>query len=276
MSQTLMQSTKRGDTLIEVMFAFAVFALVAIMSVTMMNLGLAASERSLEVVTVRNEINAQAEALRFIHSSYIAELNLPRECGPDAPKCQQFAGLWGRIISYARDPANSPNEDKRYSIELPVNNCTDVGEPSNSAPYINEADLLVRNNAFVINTRRLSAQDNITDAYIAAMKPTPTTKQLFYAPSISARIIYSKTTGDNTEDGDPGNSTTTLTDNVDPLLQYTRISRVEGIWVVAVKSSSTGTPQYYDFYIGSCWYGSNSPSPSSIDTVVRLYSPEKS
>ena len=54
MPQALTQSAKRGDTLIEVMFAFAIFSLVAIMSVTMMNLGLAASERSLEVVTVRD------------------------------------------------------------------------------------------------------------------------------------------------------------------------------------------------------------------------------
>ena len=278
MPQALTQSAKRGDTLIEVMFAFAIFSLVAIMSVTMMNLGLAASERSLEVVTVRNEINAQAEALRFIHSSYIAEMNLPRpddpkyseQCSKREIKCQQFAPLWERITGLARDPDNSPSEDKRYSIELPVTNCT----ANEGGFYENNADILVKNNAFVINTRRLSAQDNIRDAYIPAMKPSPTTTQLFYAPSISARVIYSKTTGDNTEDGAPDNSTSTLTDNVDPLLQYTKVSRVEGLWVEAVKSSSYTTPQYYDFYIQTCWYGTDSPAPSSLDTIVRLYNPD--
>ena len=68
---------KRGDTIIEVMFAFAIFTMVAIVTVSMMNLGLATSERSLELVTARNELNAQAEALRFVHSSYISELTLP-------------------------------------------------------------------------------------------------------------------------------------------------------------------------------------------------------
>lgn len=57
---------KRGDTIIEVMFAFAIFTMVAIVTVSMMNLGLATSERSLELVTARNELNAQAEALRFV------------------------------------------------------------------------------------------------------------------------------------------------------------------------------------------------------------------
>lgn len=274
MSQELVLAAKRGDTLIEVMFAFAIFALVAIMGVTMMNLGLAASERSLEVTTVRNEINAQAEALRFIHSSYIAELNLPETCNDtDAPKCQQFKGLWETIISNARDPANSTDEDKRYSIELPITNCT--ADADKGGFYANDADILVKNNAFVINTRRLAAQDDITHAYIPAQKPTSTTKQLFYAPSISARIIYSNITGDNTEDGNPDNSTTNMSD---ALIQYTHVSRIEGIWVVAVKSRAGDDKpqQYYDFYIGSCWYGSNSPSPTSIDTVVRLYNPEKS
>ena len=100
MVKTLSTKVKRGDTVIEVMFAFAVFALVAILSIAMMNSGVATSERSLELVVARNELNAQAEALRFIHSSYVSELTLPtcNEVTSVDDKCQQFSDLWTKII----------------------------------------------------------------------------------------------------------------------------------------------------------------------------------
>ena len=84
--------TRRGDTLIEVMFAIAVFSMVAVISISMMNAGVASGERSLELVTARNELNAQAEILRFIHSSYVSELTLPKctnELISKGEKCQQ-------------------------------------------------------------------------------------------------------------------------------------------------------------------------------------------
>jgi type II secretory pathway pseudopilin PulG len=61
-----------GDTIIEVLFAVAVFAMVAVGSLSIMNLGTATAQRSLEISLVRQQIDAQAEALRFIHQSYIA------------------------------------------------------------------------------------------------------------------------------------------------------------------------------------------------------------
>lgn len=64
--------SQRGDTLIEVMVAFGVFSLVAIGALTVMNQGTAMSQRTLELSTVREEINGQAEALRFLHDAYVA------------------------------------------------------------------------------------------------------------------------------------------------------------------------------------------------------------
>ena len=61
---------QRGDTLIEVLFAFSVFSLVAVGSLTIMNEGTNVSERALEINLVRSQLNAQAEALRFLHDSY--------------------------------------------------------------------------------------------------------------------------------------------------------------------------------------------------------------
>lgn len=62
----------RGDTIIEVIFAFAIFAMVAIGSITVMNQGTASAQRSLEITLVRQQIDAQAEAIRYIHQAYVA------------------------------------------------------------------------------------------------------------------------------------------------------------------------------------------------------------
>lgn len=62
----------KGDTLIEVMFAFSIFALVAVGSLTIMNQGVATAQRSLEITLVRAQMDAQAEAIRYIHQAYVA------------------------------------------------------------------------------------------------------------------------------------------------------------------------------------------------------------
>ena len=59
------EDTKRGDTIIEVMFAIAIFGLVAILSISSMNRGVVTAETTLEATTARDELNAQAEALRL-------------------------------------------------------------------------------------------------------------------------------------------------------------------------------------------------------------------
>lgn len=66
------RSQERGDTIIEVLFAFAVFAMVSVGSLTIMNQGVATAQRSLEITLVRAQIDAQAEAIRYIHQSYVA------------------------------------------------------------------------------------------------------------------------------------------------------------------------------------------------------------
>lgn len=63
---------QKGDTIIEVMFAFAIFALVAVGSLSIMNQGIATAQRSLEITLVRGQMDAQAEAIRYIHQAYVA------------------------------------------------------------------------------------------------------------------------------------------------------------------------------------------------------------
>lgn len=63
---------QEGDTIIEVLFAVAVFAMVAVGSLAIMNQGTAAAQRSLEITLVRQQIDAQADAIRYIHQAYVA------------------------------------------------------------------------------------------------------------------------------------------------------------------------------------------------------------
>jgi len=63
---------QRGDTIIEVLFAVAVFAMVAVGSLSIMNQGISVAQRSLEITLVRQQIDGQAEAIRYIHQAYVA------------------------------------------------------------------------------------------------------------------------------------------------------------------------------------------------------------
>lgn len=67
----LRRVSEKGDTIIEVLFAVAVFAMVAVGSLSIMNQGTATAQRSLEITLVRQQIDAQAEAIRYIHQSYV-------------------------------------------------------------------------------------------------------------------------------------------------------------------------------------------------------------
>lgn len=69
---TFNHSKSRGDTLIEVLFAITIFSLVAVGGLSIMNQGTATSQRALEITLVRQEIDAQAETLRFLNASYVA------------------------------------------------------------------------------------------------------------------------------------------------------------------------------------------------------------
>ena len=76
---TRKDSTKKhGDTIIEVTLSITIFSLIAVLSLNLMNNGVSNAQRTLEITMARNEIDAQAEALRYIHSSYVAERQLSR------------------------------------------------------------------------------------------------------------------------------------------------------------------------------------------------------
>lgn len=64
-----MVRNNRGDTIIEVLLAVSVFSLVAVGAIAIMNQGVNTAQRALEITLVKQQIDAQAEALRAAHQA---------------------------------------------------------------------------------------------------------------------------------------------------------------------------------------------------------------
>ncbi len=64
---------QRGDTIIEVLFATTIFSMIAVGGLSIMNQGTAIAQRALEIGLVRQQIDAQADALRYLNQAYIAD-----------------------------------------------------------------------------------------------------------------------------------------------------------------------------------------------------------
>lgn len=90
------QRKQQGDTIIEVIFAVVIFSFIAISSIMIMNKGIATGERALEITLVRQQINAQAEALRYIHEARVVTPELATEEG-------SLAHTWSRFLSSDSD-----------------------------------------------------------------------------------------------------------------------------------------------------------------------------
>lgn len=84
-----MRRKQRGDTLIEVLFATTVFSLVAVAALSIMNQGTAMAQRALEIGLVRQQIDAQAEALRYLNQAYVN----------DYGKRGQPTEQWNRLVA---------------------------------------------------------------------------------------------------------------------------------------------------------------------------------
>jgi prepilin-type N-terminal cleavage/methylation domain-containing protein len=91
---------QRGDTIIEVLIAVTVFAMVAVGAMSIMNQGTGTAQRSLEITQVRQQIDAQAEALRFVHQSYVAQFQ--RGAAPTGK-----AALWTEIMQNEKATASN-------------------------------------------------------------------------------------------------------------------------------------------------------------------------
>lgn len=84
--------SESGDTLIEVLFAMMIFSLVLVTALTLMNQGISASQRALAITAARQQMDGQAEALRFLHASYVqAYKSGTTSYEPGSPAAQYYS-----------------------------------------------------------------------------------------------------------------------------------------------------------------------------------------
>lgn len=258
----------KGDTLIEVALAIGIFSMVAVAVVAVVSGSTSSAQSALELTITREEIDAQAEALRFIQSSYIAG-GMANISGASQ---QKYAEIWNVITSHALDPTDSADEfssNKEYAEAVLNYNpatCEEVYDFSDNANY----NSVKRQKGFIVNTRNLGIAPNeneeFNENFIKQNIVISANATNFQPTTTYPRILFS---GD-TDALYNSNSSTVL-------------ERAEGLFIVAVKDSgsivvdSSGTidkkPAYYDFYIRSCWFAPGSDRPSTISTVIRLQDP---
>ena len=255
---------KKGDTLIEVTLAIGIFSMVAVSVVAVMGNGTAGAETALETTLTREEIDAQADALRFIHSSYLSD---------HKHEDDRYSKLWTAITEKAIDLKSSNVDIVTYSPTT-CDALYTKGEGDTNSPLGNQ-------NAFVINTDYLGSYSNdpfngsdketlIKNAVKKAVVRYNDDNNKFKIASTYPHLIYQNQKNE-TEDQ------SVLTDN------YDNFARAEGIYVIAVKDAGTEitgedsfetVSAFYDFYIRTCWYGVGDEFPSTISTVIRLYNPD--
>ncbi len=165
-----MRITRRGDTLVEVAFSIAIFALVCVFAISLMNSGVDTSQASMEISMARNEIDAQAEALRFVQNSFLSERELVQ---------QEYKPLWNAIKSLAISPSAIDN------LTATPDACSDLYQSGS----------VFANNAFVLNTRHLDPSD-ISSSLIRYNTGKLTETALY------PRIIYREAGGSATENSD--------------------------------------------------------------------------
>ena len=261
---SMKKDMRRGDTLIEVMFSITIFALIAVISVNLMNGGIYTAQKSLEVGMARNELDAQAEALRFIQHSYLAEKEMESEN-------KQFVALWNRLTD---DIAQVPTQDLARSFNN-MSNCAEAYDKSTGQVF--------RHKAFVLNTRLMQpndgsqvdgsglSYDRLLPHMVVGAASDDGTENKLVQTSLYPRILYSQWSM-----GGAGNDSDAALKESEMNRQ---IARAQGIWVIAVRGGTnaedlTAEPEYYDFYVRTCWHSMGRTAPSTVGSIVRLYNPE--
>lgn len=257
---------KRGDTLIEVTLAVGIFSMIAVAVVATMSSGTTNAQTALETTLARAEIDAQAEALRFIQTSASA-------------KKPGFDSLWKAILNKAHNATNSSEDDATNNWDDLKDAITNFAPSSCSELYNTEnANNISEQNAFIIDTSTLgefiTQAPSDTSDLLSPSGPSASSSSL--TPLISAKS--------DTGDSDSSN----INPSFSQATTYPRVYKenvtvkAEGLYVVAVKdsgarviSANAESQAFYDFYIHACWDTSNSDHPSTISTVIRLLGESK-
>jgi hypothetical protein len=235
-----------GDTLVEVMFAVGIFCLVAIGVVSVMNSSSSKIQQSLEITMTRNEIDTQAEALRYIHSSYNSERN-QKEAG------NIYSDFWKKIV----DPNRVVPEDK-------VDSVLSYQPSSCSALYGEEGE--ARKYGFIIDYKHLG---DILSTGIDSNKLIIDKDKLKTA-TLYPRILYGvDDTLYSSSSGSIKNAEGLYIIAVADIQKTNVVQESDEEAAAAVVQSA-----FYDFYIRSCWQAPGSNQPTLTSTLIRLNDPD--
>lgn len=245
---------KRGDTLIEVILAVGIFSMVAVAVLAVMNGGASSAQLSLEATLAREEVDTQAEALRFIHSSYIAEKISGETEG-------LYTRLWQRITGQIGGSDSVKVVRSAWLTDEILN-----FNPGECSSLYDEHNGEAGKYGFVINTRKLGTTDD--DVLMTSSSRSRSGSPILRDASTYPRLVYQNNSNEEekklaSESG------------------YDNLSSAEGIYIIAVEDpdssyvSGRWTTAYYDFYIRTCWYGSGESAASTIYTLVRLSDPSQ-
>ena len=248
---------RRGDTLIEVALALGIFSMVAISIVSVVSASTSGAQSSLETTVAREEVDVQAEALRFIHDSYIAGGQ------SNSVNNDRYRELWRAITGSAKNKADS--------LTFNPTTCKELYD--GSALQDQGAFIINPRNLGLINTEDRSLLDDAINQIVIRPPVNATDNGVFFAPTTYPRLLYGAPS--QTENQLNNQSLLALTASDDANLR-----RAEGIYVVAIQDGETtaivnqnGTVKraaYYDFYIRTCWFAPGADRPSSVSTVIRL------
>lgn len=240
-----------GDSLIEVLLAMVIFSASAVATVGAMNYSLFSAQGSLEISMARNEIDAQAEALRFIHDAYAGTLVNTTSVNLTS----NYKDIWNAISSSANSNKNDGAPIDPYQSPTVCSQIYDEG-------------VLSTYHAFALDTRNLANATSVS--FIGADK----TRDDGGAPYLQEASTFPRLVYGTTADGE-----TDLINNNPSNSLYS----VEGIWIYGIPSSTTiddgrggSQPEFFDFYINTCWYPQGQQHASTITTTIRLYDPRGS
>lgn len=239
---------KHGDTLIEVTLAIGIFSLIAVAVVSVVSTSTSSAQIALESTLTREEIDAQAEALRFIQSSYVNS-----KVYSEDSENSDYTDIWHTITAHAKSKGSITDD----VVKFQPGTCDEIYNENN----------LSNQGAFIINTRKLSTLE--TNEVVLYAKDS----KVFYPSPTYPHLIFGMSADDDPLlDGDMDDDSS--------------LTRAEGIHIVAVKDPDSTyivdgeernvkrTAAFYDFYIRACWYAPGAEQPTTVSTVIRLYDPD--
>lgn len=157
-----------GDTIVEVLFAVTIFSLIAVGSLSIMNQGLAIAQRSLEITLARQQIDSQADALRYMNGRYIA----------DYGKGGQATQEWNEVIEANAIRGSQVQEFDNMIVDqkcsLPVNKSFTL-DVANLNDLSAVALKPTTNTATYAQVRYDSAKPTAEGLWVQAVKSDPTT-----------------------------------------------------------------------------------------------------